>query len=199
MATFDVATRRYSVEDLELFPDDGKRRELVNGRLVEWEMPGWGHGALIALLNVLLGSVVRASRLGYIVTADSYVRILGSRHDVRGPDLAFFRRRPSPDEVWAAATTAVPDFVIEVVSPSDRAAEVEEKVRDWLRAGVPLLWYINPMAGVTMVYEGADGPIRRVEADELLDAGSVVSGFSVHLRDLLDEIEGAEGSKSGSS
>jgi len=74
----------------------------------------------------------------------------------------------------APATTAVPDFVIEVVSPSDRAAEVEEKVRDWLRAGVPLLWHINPMAGVTTVYEGAGGPIRRVEAEALLDAGPAV-------------------------
>jgi len=162
-------------------------------------MPGWGHGALIALLSALLVGVVRASRLGHVVTADSYVRIQGSRHDVRGPDLAFFRRRPSPDEVWAPATTAVPDFVIEVISPSDRAAEVEEKVRDWLRAGVPLLWYVNPMAGVTTVYEGAGGPIRRVEAEALLDAGPAVPGFSVRLRDLLEEVAGSQDAGSGAS
>lgn len=182
-----TATGRYTVDDLDCFPDDGKRRELVDGRLVEWDMPNHLHGALVSLLTILLGTFVRSKRLGRLVGNDSLVRVQGSIRDARGPDIAFYRRGNYPTDVRAAATVTAPDFVIEILSPSDRATEVDAKVSDWLRAGVRLLWYINPDTGVTTVYH--EGSIRRIPAEETLDGMDVVPGWGIRLRDLLDEFE----------
>jgi Uma2 family endonuclease len=182
-----AATERYTVDDLDRLPEGNTHRELVDGRVVEWDRPNHLHAALVVLLSSLLHVYVRARRLGRTVSGDPLVRVQGSPRDARGPDIAFYRRGHYPTDVRAPATATVPDFVIEILSPSDRATEVDAKVRDWLRAGVRLLWYINPDTGVTTVYH--QGTIRRVEAEETLDGLDVVPGWSVRLRDLLDEFE----------
>lgn len=190
MASRQGETRRYSIDGLDDFPDDGKLRELVDGRIVEWDMPDQEHGRLLALLTILLGPHVLLHRLGVLSSGDAYVRIKGSLRDARGGDIEFFRQGRAPRDRRAAATATVPDFVVEILSPSDRPGDAADKVRDGPRAGVRLLWYIDPVGGSTMVY--GQGQPRRVAAADLLDGGELVPGFSVRLRDLLDEL--AEGS-----
>ena len=178
-------TKRYTVDDLAQFPDDGKLRELVDGQIVEWDMPDTYHGFIVSVLTHLLTAVVRSRRLGMVVSGDPLVRVQGSDHDARGPDVAFFARGRIPRNLRAAAADTAPDFVIEVLSPLDRAGDVERKVGDWLRAGVRLLWYVNPETGFTMVYRGTD--VSRVPPEDTLDAADVVPGVQVRMQDLLDE------------
>jgi len=195
-----VATsKRYSVDDLAQFPDDGKLRELSGGRLVEWDVTNYRHGLFANLLAHLLTLFVRQHRLGSVTITDTLVRVLGSAHDTRGGDVAFFARGRQPHDQHASATDVVPDFVIEVLSPSDRASDVQAKVRDWLRAGVKLLWYVDPDTGVASVYRGNAGTI--VDPDEVLSGEDILPGFTLRMRDLLNELaadEAAEGSDAGS-
>ncbi|HEY8838420.1 MAG TPA: Uma2 family endonuclease [Dehalococcoidia bacterium] len=132
----------------------------------------------------------RKHRLGLVAGGESMVRILGSRHDARGSDIEFSRRgRVTRDDARAPASMPVPDLVVEIISPSDRADRVLDKIHDWLRTGVQLLWYVNPETGNTTVYEG--NRVTYVAADETLDGGDVLPGFQVRLRDLLDELNEA--------
>jgi Uma2 family endonuclease len=85
---------------------------------------------------------------------------------------------------------AAPDFVVEVLSPSDRADQVQAKIHDWLRAGVQLFWYVDPATGITAVYRPHGGEV--VGPEERLDAGTVLPGFNLCMRELLDELA-AEG------
>lgn len=179
-------TRRYTVDDLERFPRDGKLRELVDGRIVEWDVPSQEHGAFAALLTAELVQFVRRHKLGKVTSGAGMVRILGSEHDARGGDIEFFSRGRFPKDAQASATVTVPDFVVEIISPSDRTDQMLEKVRDWLRAGVRLLWYIDPATGTTTVYQGDH--ITHVAADEVLDGGDVLAGLQLRLRDLLLEL-----------
>ncbi len=77
-------------------------------------------------------------------------------------------------------------FVIEVLSPSDRASMVQAKVQDLLRTGVKLLWYVDRDTGVTVVYRGSTGTI--VGPEEELRGDEIVPGFSLRMRDVLDEL-----------
>jgi Uma2 family endonuclease len=120
------------------------------------------------------------------VGGDPLVRILGSAYDARGPDVAFYARERIPRDLRASTTEVAPDFVIEVLSPSDRAGDVEKKIEDWLKAAVRLLWYVNPETGTTTVYHGDS--VTRVAADLTLDGTDVVPGFRVRIQDLLDEL-----------
>lgn len=185
MAIAPAPARRYTIDDLAQFPDDGKRRELVDGRVVEWDVTTVEHGFFIMTFGGFLRVFVLQHRLGIVVGGDPYVRMFGSQYSMRGPDLAFYARGRIPRDPRATATDTVPDLVVEILSPSDRAIDVQEKVHDWLRVGVKLLWYINPESGETVVYRG--DRITYVEADEWLDGGDVLPGFTVRVRDVLDE------------
>lgn len=134
-----TASQRWTIDDLERFPDDGRLRELVDGQIVEWEVTSLRHGLVTNLLTHLLTLFVRQQRLGSVAITDTLVRILGSRYDARGGDIAFFARGRLPVDQDAGTTDVVPYFVIEVLSPSDRAGEVQAKVHDWRRSGVKLL------------------------------------------------------------
>lgn len=191
------ARQKLSIADLENFPEDGRLRELVDGRLVEWDVPTYHHGLLLTFLCAWLHRFVRERRLGEVVTGDTMVKIEDSDFHARGPDLAFYRRGRRPKDINAPATAVIPDFVVEILSPSDRADRVLAKVQDWLDAGVPLLWYVNPETGVVTVYEGSR--IRYVGPDEPLDGGAVLPGLSLRLRDLLTEIEEDDEAAEGTS
>jgi Uma2 family endonuclease len=181
-----TASRRYSTDDLGQFPDDGRLRELVDGQVVEWGVANLRHGLVINALAYFLNAFVRPNRLGSVALADSLVRILGSRYNARGGDIAFFARGRLPQDQQASATDVVPDFVIEVLSPTDQPGAVEAKVRDWRRAGVRLLWYVEPENGVTTVYRGDTE--TSVGPNEALSGDDVLPGFTLRMGDVLDEL-----------
>lgn len=181
-----TASKRYAFDDLEQFPNDGRLRELVDGQVVEWDVANLRHGLVINALAYLLNAFVRPNRLGSVALADALIRILGSRYNARGGDIAFFARGRLPKDQHAPATDVAPDFVIEVLSPSDQPGEVQAKVRDWLRAGVRLLWYVDPDQGVTTVYRGDKETI--LGPNDVLDGADVLPGFTLCMRDILDEL-----------
>ncbi len=182
-----VATqRRYRVDDLAGFPDDGRLREIVDGQMVEWDLTTLRHGAIANLLATIITAFVRQRRLGTVITTDALIRILGSAYHARGGDIAFFAHGRLPEDLDAAAADVAPDFVIEVLSPTDRADQVQAKVHDWLRAGVRLLWYVDPASGITAMHRPDGG--RMVGPEEALGGDPVLPGFSLRLRDLLDEL-----------
>ena len=175
-----------TIDDLAHFPDDGKLREIIDGQVVEWDVTNIDHGFFAGVLARIIGNFVLQHRLGMVTTNDALVRILGSASHARGADIAFFSRRRIPKDRRVGATTTTPDFVIEILSPTDRAVDVQEKIHDWLRSGVRLLWYIDPMNGTTAVYTG--GHLAYVDAGDSLEGGDVLPGLSLRMQDIFDEL-----------
>lgn len=180
------APPRYTVADLDNFPDDGKLRELVAGQVVEWDVPNRLHGFFMAILAHLITSFVLEHRLGMVLSGDPLIRVQSSEHDARGPDICFYARGRAPRDLTSAVGDSAPDFVVEILSPGDRAGAVQRKVADWLRAGVRLLWYVDPETGSTTVYHA--GSIASVGPDEELDGGDVLPGFRLRLRTIYDQL-----------
>ena len=77
-----------------------------------------------------------------------------------------------------------PDLAIEVISPSDKLREVEEKVDEWLAAGTTLVWVINPERKRVTVYR-APRSVTILTADDELDGQDVVPGFKCRVADLF--------------
>jgi Uma2 family endonuclease len=76
-----------------------------------------------------------------------------------------------------------PDLVVEVLSPTDRARGVREKVADWLRAGTRLVWVIDPANRSVTVYRSRED-FQQISERDTLDGGEVVPGFSCNIGDL---------------
>lgn len=180
------ASPRYTVADLDNFPDDGKLRELVAGQVVEWDAPNRLHGFFMAILAQCIANFVVEHRLGMVLSGDPLIRIQSSEHDARGPDVCFYARGRVPCDLTSAVGDSAPDFVVEILSPGDRAGDVQRKVADWLRAGVRLLWYVDPETGSTTVYHA--GAIASVGPDDELDGSDVLPGFRLRLRTIYDQL-----------
>ena len=85
---------------------------------------------------------------------------------VRKPDASFVKTGRFPGDVlpkgWAKSP---PDLVVEVVSPNDLVYKLEEKLNDYRKVGVPLIWVINPESRTVTVYR-RDGSISRLQDDD---------------------------------
>jgi Uma2 family endonuclease len=169
--------RLVTAEELERFPEDDCRYELVKGRIVRMSPVGWQHGKVVARLLLVLGKYLEEQRRGTVVTEVGFV--LASNPDtVRAPDLAFIRleRLPAVDPrgFWRGA----PDLALEVLSPDDRASEVEEKVDEYLQHGVTVVLVVDPDRERVSVHRRLAPPLVIQGADALLEIGDVLPGFS---------------------
>jgi Uma2 family endonuclease len=173
--------RLVTAEELARIPDDDHRYELVRGLVIRTSPPGSEHGFLAIRLGSLLYRHVEARGLGAVMTETGFT--LASHPDtVRAPDLAFVRheRIPAgglPRGFWIGA----PDLAVEILSPDDRAAEVSEKVEEYLACGVRLVWVVNPDDQSVTVYRPGAAPVT-LGPEGVLEGGEVVAGFTCRVR-----------------
>lgn len=153
--------------------------EVVDGQIVE--VPGMGSCECILAndLKELIDLAFLTGKLGRVVIEVLFDLAPLSRK--RRPDLAFvsFERWPLAKKIpRREAWSVVPNLACEVVSPSNRADEVDQKLLEYFAAGVQLAWVIYPMTERIYVYESPDR-IRILKRGDLLDGGNVLPGFSI--------------------
>jgi Uma2 family endonuclease len=178
------ATETTAIE-LSTMPDDGFRYELVRGELRRMPPAGSEHGVVAMNFGTLLNVYVKANALGVVFGAETGFKIAANPDTVRAPDVAFVQREHVPvtgipREFWPGA----PDLVAEVISPSDTYADVEEKVKEWLDAGVRMAIVLNPRSRTVAVYLSYTEVRRLTEAD-ILTGGEVVPGFACRVSELF--------------
>ena len=94
----------------------------------------------------------------------------------RRPDIAFF----TYEQIAAAADqpVQVPGFVIEIISSTDNANQVNRKVRTYFEKGLQVVWHVFPDLKEVHVYESATR-IRIIRGEERCSAEAVIPGFSI--------------------
>jgi Uma2 family endonuclease len=173
-----------TAEELLRLPDDGQRRELIDGELRCMAPAGGPHGQEGGRVFVRLGHHVEANGLGEVFLAETGFLLRRDPDRVRAPDFAFIRAERLPaDGLPAGYVPIAPDLVVEVVSPGDAATEVREKVDDWLGFGCRAVWVVYP--GRRLDAYLADGTIRPHGPEDEVEGGDALPGFRMRLRDLL--------------
>ena len=81
--------------------------------------------------------------------------------------------------------SGVPLLAVEILSPSDQINVIDSKMEFYLDLGVQQVWLINPRVR-TIIVHSPNGSPRLYSDDMILDGGSVLPGFSVHVKTLLD-------------
>jgi Uma2 family endonuclease len=179
-----ATTKLITAEDLfEMGSDSGF--ELVRGELVEMAPAGHESSAIALRLAIRIGAVVEANQLGSISGADGGYVLSREPDVVVAPDFAFVQesRLPEPEQRRRYLELA-PDFVIEVVSPSDRFTNLNDKVMLYLNAGVRLVWVVDPMRETVTVYTAEDSP-QVVTTAGTLDCGDVIPGLSLPVAEIF--------------
>lgn len=176
---------RYTPEDLLTMPD-GDRYELVDGNLVERPMSFWS-SYVAGELHRLIGNHCRANRLGWASPeGTSYQCFPHAPAMVRKPDVSFIRldRLPVTQATEEGHTTVAPDLAVEVVSPNDVAEDLEQKVLDYLDAGVHLVWVVHPQTHTVRVHR-VDGSVSHLREQDELSGEDVLPDFRCRVSDLF--------------
>lgn len=164
---------------------EGRLYELVDGILVEKDTASF-ESFIAALLVHLINKYLDEHALGIVLTEGGPLRILPTR--TRMPDVSFIRWERFPQgemPVHQKVFQVVPDLAVEILSAGNTAAEMDLNCDEYQRAGVRLIWYIDPRSRSATVYTG-DGKEERIGEDGSLNGGDVLPGFEGHLRDLFD-------------
>ncbi len=160
--------------------------ELVEGEIVEMPLPNGEHGEVLALLTVKIGNYVLENGLGRLATGDAgfvLERNPSGRDTVRGLDLAFISKAKAPAPLPNTLLEYAPDLAVEVISPSNEAADIRLKIRQLLDAGTGLVWIVYPDLRIVDVHT-LDGATTLNVADSL-SGGDVLPGFEVPVREIF--------------
>ena len=176
---------RMTADELLRLPDDGQRHELVAGDLRTMAPSGGEHGWIVVRVTVPLGQYVDANKLGLVFGAETGFLLARDPDTVRAADVAFVRR----ERVLAAGGVkgywpGAPDLAVEVISPHDLYAEVDEKVADWLVRGTLMVLVVNPRRRVVVVHR-PNQAVRVLAESDVLDGEDVVPGWKLPIRDIF--------------
>ncbi len=178
-------TRSMTAEELMALPDDGWRYELIEGVLHRMSPAGAEHGEIGTEFVWHLRSFVDPRRLGRVYPADTGFFLAHDPETVVAPDAAFVRAdRLPPRTERHGYLDLVPDLVVEVVSPTDRQADVDDKVARYLTAGARLVWVTYPRRRSVRVHAPGREP-RELGEGDVLDGEDVLPGFRLPVADIF--------------
>jgi Uma2 family endonuclease len=173
------------IPDLEI-PPGISGYEFVDGELVPVMGATFIHGRLIVKVAVLLEAHVQENRLPGKVLSDSGI-VLGliqDRKRMRAPDVCYISNERLEGTDPERLLRVIPEFAIEIDLTSRKKPHGIQRIHDYLAAGISLVWSIDPHKKTADAW-WPDGRIEHYSEDDVLDAGEVVPGFRLAMRDLF--------------
>ncbi len=167
-------------------PDD-MLYEVVDGQVVEKKLSA-RETEIASILVGLLTPYLRTNRSGKVV-GEMLFRINLENDLRRRPDVAFvsharwpFNRRVPKVTPW----DMVPDLAIEVISESNSAYEVLEKIHEYFAAGVSRVWVVYPNQAEVYLY-ASPTQIQVLKIGQELDGGDLLPGFHLPVAALFED------------
>ena len=168
---------------------DSKQYELVDGHLMEKDST-YLSSLIGAEFACRLGNHLHVHPLGTVTGSDASFQCFDDDPlKVRRPDVAFIARGRLPvEELARGHVTVAPDLVVEVVSPNDYVYELNKKVQEYLRAGVRLVWVIDPENRTLLVHR-ADRTLAEFKPEDELTGEDVIPGFRCLVQDIFKPLD----------
>ena len=185
MSTVQTPTL-FTPADLLAMPD-GKHLELVDGNLVEKPV-----SVLSSIVEIRtarrLDAFCEAHQTGVVLSSANGIQCFPDEpRKVRKPDVSFVKReRFSREHLKEGYLSIAPDLTVEVISTHDEAAELNEKVEEYLAAGVSLVWVIDPETQIVVIHR-ADGTVTKLHKNDELSGENVIPGFKCKVAELFPE------------
>jgi len=179
---------RLTYDDFLLFPEDGKRHELIDGVHYVTASPTLGHQELLGRLYLAIGNFLVGKRhLGRVFL--SPLDVVLSYYDVVEPDLLFVAG-DQLEILTEANVQGPPALVVEILSPSTRRRDEGMKRKLFEAKGIREYWIVDPKGlRVTVYRRGDEGQFPRLmelAAGQALNLETpLLPGFALSIDDLF--------------
>ena len=151
-----------------VLPETKPETEWVRGRALQKVSPTYSHAVLQRLLATAFGAWADEGERGRVGTEWRF-RIAPPGEVVRPlvPDVSFMAYADLPIDAPRSAIElplGAPTVAVEILSPDDRRADVEDKIATYLRAGTRLVVVVDPNREAVHVHDGARRTLHAGEA-----------------------------------
>lgn len=186
MQTPNRARAKLTYDDFLLFPEDGRRHELIDGEHYVSASPILRHQQISMRLTEALLLWLRDHPSGQIFNVP--VDLVLSDVDVLVPDLFYVSLERAG--ILQDPVRGAPDLVVEILSPSTRRRDEQLKRQIYDRSGVREYWIVDPELEVIRIHQRTDGGFPRVaelsrEANDVLTT-PLLPGFALPLDTIFD-------------
>ena len=163
---------KLTYDDLVLFPEDGKRHELIDGEHYVTAAPIRKHQAIVMNLSGLIWSYLQQRPIGRVYSAP--FDVIFSDFDVVEPDLLYISNERAQQIETSPCVKGPPDLVIEIGSPGTRRRDETIKLRLYERFAVREYWIVDPERDLIKVFRLVNEHYQRV-AELLLENDDVLT------------------------
>lgn len=174
-----------TLDEFAALPGEPGKQELLKGELIAVPPPKVRRGLIQKRVRAMLSAYAAQRQCGEVFTNVGFVMCGDTCLE---PDAALVRpaqlARAKPDE-WFGG---VPALAVEILSPSNRASEIEDKVRSYLDGGADAVWVINPKRRRLTAYD-RDGHFHTVGMpDGQMSGEPLFPGLSISLAALFADL-----------
>lgn len=162
--------------------------ELVEGEIADMPLPNPIHAAILGNLSAPIFMYVKQNGLGRVLVGDApfiLERNPEGRDTLRGLDIAYISKERLPGRLPQRPLHLAPDLAVEIISPSNRAEDIEKKIEQLLDAGTTLIWIVYPDLRSVAVH--TDDGRRKLKGSDLLTGGEVLEGFEITVSDIFTD------------
>ncbi len=181
-------TQVITAETVERLEAQDIIREVAHGQWVEVEVTGERHGIIAGNILVHLKLFAREHKLGRVYPADVTFVLEGDPQNIitmRLPDVSFVSAARVKTEERDKYYYQAPDLAVEVISPSEKKKDIEEKLADYLRTGVQEVWQVYPDEQQVRVYTPA-GTVTTYTLDQTLTT-PLLPDFVLSIKDIFED------------
>jgi Uma2 family endonuclease len=163
---------KLTYDDFLLFPDDGKRHELIDGEHYVTPSPNTRHQRISGRLYLLIANWLGEHPIGQIFYAP--FDVVFSHFDIVEPDLLYMSHARAAEILTDKHVAGVPELVIEIGSPTTRRRDETLKRRLYQRTGVDEYWVVDPDLDAIRVFRRAGTSFAR-PVELSAEAGDVLT------------------------
>jgi Uma2 family endonuclease len=180
---------KLTYDDFLLFPDDGKRHELIDGEHYVTPSPNTKHQKIVGALHLLIASWLEMHPVGQIFL--SPYDVVFSTFDIVEPDLLYLSNARAAEVLTELHAKGVPELVVEILSKGTRKRDETIKRRLYERVGVSEYWMVDPAIDVIRVYRREDDrfgrPIELARTSDDVLTTPLLPGLDLPLRRVFKE------------
>ena len=174
-----------TLEEASLLDPDAFPGEVIHGKWAPVTKGTWRHGEIVLAIGILLRLYTRKHGGFSVSVADPGVKLARNPDLLRGPDVAIVRAERVPTgkgvEGWLEGA---PDVAVEVIGDSQSIAELMKKALEYINGGAKMVWLVDAEPQSVVLITPPDH-VRILNADDVLDGGDVLPGFSCKVAEMF--------------